>query len=508
MAKKQGINYNPNTALIQGAATAYRNWDNVTGVYAGLDKLAKTGEGIMQLAIASRLEIERRWNDSANQVLLNSGSLGEVLFDSTSKDVDNWKNLYLEGVNEKDDRKKMRALSALQNHSNWIQDHKQINIDYAKAKTEGNLSDYYTNSPRGREEANFIDQIMGQKYKKTSKNAEGDTLFHVYDLSGQEVMISSKEYNDMIVPKNFKVTAAYTDARVESYKLENFEEEFFRQKVKNSLPNNKRDFEAVIFDDISGQNFVEMLRTSETLDQEIISAINPAAWDFNDNQILDSEEKDAFIDAATNTSNPLFNLDVSKKILEDQLVRHGRESHKKYWESKNKDDRTGLRLSYGHRYWGQMQRDYDNIKAGKEMIKGGDGTIWNKQPNGTYKHSDGNVIYTPNQLKDHLELHHLPDLPEPEGGYPDIDLNSENIIPPIPHVEDFRMLGGLNSDKRDVIINNWKQEYPNFKFEKGRYGNVTITAPNNKQLVVKLGSALGNKETQAKEFNEFIANNQ
>ena len=35
MANKKAINYNPSTALIQGAATAYRNYDNVAGMYAG-----------------------------------------------------------------------------------------------------------------------------------------------------------------------------------------------------------------------------------------------------------------------------------------------------------------------------------------------------------------------------------------------------------------------------------------------------------------------------------------
>ena len=39
--KKKSINYNPNTALIQGAAAAYRNYDNVAGMYQGLENTLK-----------------------------------------------------------------------------------------------------------------------------------------------------------------------------------------------------------------------------------------------------------------------------------------------------------------------------------------------------------------------------------------------------------------------------------------------------------------------------------
>ena len=57
MAKKQATNYNPNTALIQGAGVAYKNWDNVPGVYAGLDKVV---EGGMDLAEDQMAELEKQ----------------------------------------------------------------------------------------------------------------------------------------------------------------------------------------------------------------------------------------------------------------------------------------------------------------------------------------------------------------------------------------------------------------------------------------------------------------
>jgi len=343
MAKKQGISYSPNTALIQGAGVAYRNYDNAPGMYAGLDKVVTAGTEMMEGAVKEfeaeekkKQEIEKKWNDTSDQVLLNAGALGDVLYQSTYDDVSELKKMYLEGVNEKDDRKRMAAMMGLQNHSNFIQDHKQMNLDYAKAKTDGTLSAYYTESATGREEANIIEQISGQKYKKTTKK-DGDTWFHVTDLAGNEKMVSSKEYNDMMTPKNFKVTAGYTEAREASYKQENWEEEFFRQKVRNSLPNNKRDWNAASYDDVSGKNLKQMLETSTTLDQEIINALGQKGFTTfaGSDGVLQADEKKAFIDAVVNSENELFDLDVSNKIMEDQLVNAGRNSHTKYWENKN-----------------------------------------------------------------------------------------------------------------------------------------------------------------------------
>ena len=527
MAKKQGISYSPNTALIQGAGIAYRNYDNAPGMYAGLDKITEAGTEMVEGAIKGfeaeekkKQEIEKRWNDTSDQVLLNAGALGDVLYKSTYDDVSRLKQMYLDGVNEKDDRKRMEAMMGLQNHSNFIQDHKQVNLDYAKAKADGTLSSYYTKNPEGRKEAHIIEQISGQKYNKTSKGEDGDTIFHIPAFKSEDgsveyeaMDISSKEYNDMMTPKNFKVTAAYTEARAASYKQENFEEEFFRQKVRNSLPNDKRGWNAASYDDVSGKNLEDMLRTSETLDQEIINAIDPKAWDTDPKGtagVLDPSEKEAFIDAVMNTENDFFNLDVSKKIMEDQLVNAGRNSHTKYWEDKNeknKNKREGLNLSYGFRTWGQMQDQYNQIEQGKDMIKGGDGSIWNKQPSGKYKHSKSDVTYTPNQLKDHFELNHLKSLPEfveTENN----ENNTEATLPVIPNIDAFAW--NLSLKEKNAIVNNWEIEYPNFTFEKSGLGgrDITITAPNDKKLVTKLMSVSGNRAKQAKEFNNFIANNQ
>ena len=46
--------YTSDGNLIQGAATAYKNYDNAPGMYAGLDKAIKAGADMSKQAMADR----------------------------------------------------------------------------------------------------------------------------------------------------------------------------------------------------------------------------------------------------------------------------------------------------------------------------------------------------------------------------------------------------------------------------------------------------------------------
>ena len=358
--------YTSDANLIRGAGKAYRDFSNVSGMYAGLDKVIEVGTEMYETAVekaeeekAKKEAIEKSWNESADKVLLNAGALGDTIYNSTTEDVKKLKELYLEGVNEKDDTKRMSALRGLQSHSTWVQDHKQTNLDYAEAKKNGELSSYYKDSEKGREEAHVIDQIMGQKYKKTSRAEEDDdVMFHVTDLAGNEKLVSSKQYNDMVLPKNYTISDSLEKNLIEAKKSEILDENTVRQKIKKSLPNDERDFVAGMYDDVSGKNLIEMLETSTTLDAEILSAVDAKAWDANTDGRLDKDEKANFIDAVTNPDNEFFNLENSKQIMEDQLFNGIKNKHTNHWAKKNeqlkklsgKEGRDTFPVNYGVGY--------------------------------------------------------------------------------------------------------------------------------------------------------------
>ena len=518
--------YTSDGNLIQGAATAYKNYDNAPGMYAGLDKVIEQGNKVFEEQMEKRRVVEKKFDDASEGVLMRSGALGKTLYGTATEDAKKFRELYIEGINTRDPNKKMEAMVGLQNLSDFVQDHKQTNLDIAKLRSDGDLSSYYEKNPKGREDAHLITQILEQSYSRVSENEEGEKVFHVKGTDGKEVMISNKEYKEMSSTlKNYNTGNGYIKTSDTSKKDEIWNEDTFRQGIKQVIPRNKGEFKAAAYDDISGTNLVDMLNDSKTLDQEIISAIDPKAWDADGDKFLDKEEKEAFIDAVTNVDNDFFNLGVSNQILEDQLTNAGLNSHTTHWQKINdekaikeqkaleKDKGSGLHLSYGHRTWGQMKSQYDQIKAGTDIIKGGDGTIWNKQKNGTYKLKGGEEVRTPNQLKDHLELNHLDNYEEPEGGYVTAESegggNGNNEIPelPTPNSEAFKW--NLPRSGRIEVVENWKVEFPDFKFDNPgtMKQTVTITAPNKKTLTIKLGSGGGDKVKEAKVFNEFMEKN-
>ena len=527
--------YTSDGNLIQGAATAYKNYDNASGMYAGLDKVIEQGNKVFEEQMEKRRVVEKKFDDASEGVLMRSGALGKTLYGTATEDAKKFRELYIEGINTKDAGKKMEAMVGLQGLSDFVQDHKQTNLDIAKLRSEGDLSSYYEKNPKGREDAHLITQILEQSYSRVSENEEGEKVFHVKGTDGKEVMISNKEYKEMSSTlKNYNTGNGYIETSNTSKKDEIWSEDTFRQGIKQVIPRNKGEFKAAAYDDISGTNLVDMLNNSKTLDQEIISAIDPKAWDADGDKFLDKEEKEAFIDAVTNVDNDFFNLGVSNQILEDQLTNAGRNSHTAHWQKINddkaikeqkaleKDKGSGLNLSYGHRLWGQMKDDYNLIETGKEgdrltVTQGEDNFVLIRNKDGLWVNEtdEGNQLFTPNQVKQMKELHHLDDYEEPEGGYVTKELPP--LPPPsdapTPNSETFRW--DLSMSERGEAVDNWRKEFPDFKFDQpgSRKQIVTITAPNGETLKIKLGSSGGindlisDKVKEAKVFNEFMEKN-
>ena len=540
--------YTSDGNLIQGAATAYKNYDNAPGMYAGLDKVIEQGNKVFEEQMEKRRVVEKKFDDASEGVLLRSGALGKTLYGTATEDAKKFRELYIEGINTRDPNKKMEAMVGLQNLSDFVQDHKQTNLDIAKLRSEGDLSSYYEKNPKGREDAHLITQILEQSYSRVSENEEGEKVFHVKGTDGKEVMISNKEYKEMSSTlKNYNTGNGYIETSNASKEDEIWNEDTFRQGIKQVIPRSKGEFKAAAYDDISGTNLVDMLNSSTTLDQEIISAIDPKAWDADTDGVLDPEEKEAFIDAVTNVDNDFFNLGVSNQILEDQLTNAGLNSHTAHWQKINDEKaikeqkalgkgNQGLNLKRGYVRYDQMAREHKLIGSGNEgdvfqfKYNGNDVTV-RRQKDGRWKYNDGTetgMLFTPNQVKQISELHHLDDYEEPEEGY----VNNE--IPPLPplsdaptpNVENFAYnaggFDGADTSKLSNIVLDWNEQYGemgfSFKTEektgtgikdaRRKHLIVTVKAKNGKILNIDMGKRGGpSKENLAKTFNKFIEEN-
>ena len=397
--------YTSDASLIKGAARAYKDYSNDPAIYAGLNKAIAQGGAMFEEQMEKRRLVEKKFDDASEGVLMRSGALGDTLYGAATDDVTRLRDMYIKGVGSRDDKMKMKAMSGLQNLSTFVQDHKQTNLDIAKLRSDGSLSSYYEKSGVGKEEANFITQILDQSYSKVSTNKEGEKVFHVKDLNDNIVMVSNKEYKEMAsVIKNYETGNGYEKTLDRLKRQEIWNQDGFSQGIKQVLARNKKQWKATAYDDISGTNLTEMLGRGD-LDQEIINTIDPKAWDTNTKEgdtvgILDASEKANFIDAIMNVDNKFFKLEVSNKILEDELTRKGKESHGEYWTKENKRRQEVLNRSQGKdslyhdTSYGSISRvrasDFVNkVKSGEKTIldiRSHDKVtfVWDLQPDGRY----------------------------------------------------------------------------------------------------------------------------
>ena len=165
MAKKQGVSYSPNTALIQGEALARTDFSNAPSVYSGLDEAAKAGTELIDLVgeeaekdekkLEKKLEEKQeKYNDTADEILLKAGALGDVMYGNTNNIVKAGREKYDQAIIDGDNEAEMKELSELNNHSIFIQDHKQTNLDVAAMRLGKNaegvevpeLSNYFKNT--------------------------------------------------------------------------------------------------------------------------------------------------------------------------------------------------------------------------------------------------------------------------------------------------------------------------------------------------------------------------
>ena len=447
MAKKTS-NYSPNAALIQGAAVAYKNWDNVPGMYSGFDKAIKAGSAAIKIGTEEYIKqqekqkaIEVAFDDAADKVLLEAGALGQNLYDSTYDELVDAKKIYLQGINEKDNKKRMEGLKYIQNHSAWVKDHKALKLNLANAQKEGLFSKYMHG--KGSEDLYTITKILNSDYSKTSRNEQGDIVFHIEDSNGNEKLVSSKEFENLATFKFFKTGEGYVNAVKSQKDKDNFDAIEFGTYIKAGLPTNKKQWEAAMADGVFGgegvsnKTLATMLNDAfedGNLDQYILNAIGAegmAVFDDGD-KTLSETEKNAFIKAAIDSEDLAFDLNTSNQILAEMLEASGlkqfdedQASKQQAQEEKNAEfnrrfqlqnkERDGLTLSYGFRTFEQMKTSYDLIQSTPvgEYYEGQSGRRFLKQKDGNYLAPD-NSIFTPNQLKRYEQFNHLPDFPEEE----------------------------------------------------------------------------------------------
>ena len=331
--------YTADQSLIRGAGRVAQSLRPIS--LKGLDPAIQKGQKIMEGAILQKKAIEKAFETATNGVIMTSGALGDEFYNYTTDKVNGWKDMYYEGVRmggTDGEKMKMDAMMQMQNWSTFVQNHKQWNIDYAETKKKDMLSSYMSIDDK-----HDITQILDKKYT-LGENANGEMVFNITDKNGVQKQLTHAQYEDLMVIKNYSVDKRYNEVFDNNLKTRIFNYNTTIAQIRESIPTDTKQLGAAMTDGVmGGQNLEKMLRSSKSLDNEILAAI--AGEDFmktigNRDTVLDPDEKAAFIDVVINPKNPMFDGKVSRQIMAEQLTNDLQRRHKEAW--RKNDEAKGI----------------------------------------------------------------------------------------------------------------------------------------------------------------------
>ena len=191
--------------LVRGAAAMGKA--SMPADLSGLDKIIDKGNE-MQDEIGGKIEAEKtrrkELNDKvkkdAEEVILNSGSLGKGIFDATFSKMKGLGDEYATAVQNGNEQKRLDILRQVQAHSIFVQDHKATRLDYA-TKIDNNEQ----SKGIGKENLHAISKIQAQDYEY-GENEKGEPIFKFQDTQGKAVEMTQAEYVRLYEPRHYETT--------------------------------------------------------------------------------------------------------------------------------------------------------------------------------------------------------------------------------------------------------------------------------------------------------------
>ena len=322
------VNYNPNVALIQGAAAIGRS--TMPADLSGLDKVIEGGRTMLENARKERQKIDDMLNAAADKVLAKAGGLGEEMFSYATDQVEKYKQEYLQGVSTRGaegDKMKRAAMNKMIQLSNFAQEHKELNNISAENYKNGMFSTALTNDQK-----TILTSIFDENYT-LSENSDDEMVYNI-NVNGENKQITYDEYRELTsYLKDETLGNTYRTTRQSFLKEKDFQYDEFNHTIKQSIPNSELKIKLALHDNIQGQTFINMLMEYQSLTDDVLQSIANA--DPNDNITLDNynkaETKAAIIDAITNPDNDAFDLQRSRTIMADKLTIAAQKKHNDYY---------------------------------------------------------------------------------------------------------------------------------------------------------------------------------
>jgi len=261
------------TTLVTGAGDAYKNWENVPGMYAGLDKISEAGIQMMETARLEKQKAElekkrqnKEWEIIRGDVLQKSGSFKSTTDRDLSFDiVSQIKSDYLAADNDKD---KSAALVALQNEKDYINGVVDLRADIA-ANGLSRAMDKRQGGNTGLDKE-ILTSWLEENY--TVKLINNERVFTGKTSSGHEYSLTKEQIEELYIPPNTTYSSAFNKVFQEEHDTYRFSRKNVERKVNQNLPKlgEYNDLYAFINDDITNnENFLNILDNDSNLLAEI-----------------------------------------------------------------------------------------------------------------------------------------------------------------------------------------------------------------------------------------------
>ena len=351
------INYGPSTALIQGAAKAYKDYSNVPGMYEGIDKVIKVGTDMADKAIKEqearklqeekdakaakdkRQAQEKAWRTATQDVYNNAGSFkSQTDYNFTFDKLNKIKEDLIKAQDNNDQEGIAAANLALNEEKAYIDDMVALRNQFAEMEKSAAMSN--SENPYDGNDGRALDIItawMNEEYEVV-ENEKGERVFNIKTLhvgggsqeSMEDVYDPSREYTttekkgkyttysltkqeleDMYIPQVPEASTKFFEIKDDLSGKRNFDRSSVEASVKSNLPQDTNGLRAFVADPIGNQTFSEMLDS----DKSIRAEVDPF-FDTDGGGISDKEFK-TFKEAIVDPYHSLWkdengNIDVNK----------------------------------------------------------------------------------------------------------------------------------------------------------------------------------------------------
>jgi hypothetical protein len=310
--------------LITGAGKAYKNYDNVAGMYSGLDKIVKKGgeiykgaikdydKKILEQEVLAKQEetkkdaIDQNWESASDKVLGNAGSFEtqkdyNYTFDKISGQI---KQDFIAAQGPPVDKKALAAATnALSTEKKYIDDMVALRADLAKPDNISLAMNHngQISGNDGRQKS-VLAAFLAEEYDIVDIN--GERYYSGVDSNGEKWEMTKQQIEDTYVLKVTANVNSYNDVYAKYAGKSNLMEKTVKDSVIASIPDNVKGLRAFVSDDhFEGKNFRSLLDNDKNLETEVMQAFEDpdnAMFDLDNSGTIDADEfarmKDAIID--------------------------------------------------------------------------------------------------------------------------------------------------------------------------------------------------------------------